>query len=135
MKLNMTFTVTVETRRFSKDKENDGGENIDLELTMNTMEASMFLFKICKNVFEYKDYKVFIMIDQTTGEAKSVSFLTEEYQYVVRATTKFYSEVLTGYEKIRLLEKLSAVAEYAEFQSSAPDSEEILDEFDDDVDI
>lgn len=135
MKLNMTFNITVETKRFTNGDDINAGENIDLDLTMNTIEAGLFLFKISKNVFQYQDYKVLIMPDSATGEAKSISFLTDEYTYIVRSKNKFYNDILTGYEKIRLLEKLSAMAEYAEFQSSAPSDDEILDEFDDNIDV
>lgn len=135
MKLNMTFTITVETKRFANGEDNDAGENIDLDLTLNTLESGLFLFKISKNIFQYQDYKVLIMTDNVTGEAKSVSFLTDDYTYIVKSKNKFYSDILTGYEKIRLLEKLSAISEYAEFQSSAPSDNEILDEFDDNIEV
>ena len=134
MKLDMTFTVTVSVRRYELDNlpDEDGlfyGENTDLDLTMNTLEAGCFLFKTAKNIFKYRNYKV-LMVAKNSGEIGGISFEDGKYTYVVRSLELFISEVLAGYEKIRLLEKMAAIAEYAEFTSSAPNDDKVIDEFD-----
>ena len=134
MKLDMTFTVTVSVRRYELDNlpDEDGlyyGENTDLDLNMNTLEAGCFLFKTGKNIFKYRNYKV-LMIAKNSGEIGGISFEDGKYTYVVRSLELFISKVLAGYEKIRLLEKMAAIAEYAEFTSSAPSDDEVIDEFD-----
>ena len=135
MRLNMSFNVTVETKRFKTGETEDAGENVDLEFVMTALDAGLFLFKVSKNVFEYSGYKVYIATDNLSGEIKGIAFNNDEYSYVVRSKNKFMSDILDGYEKIRLLEKMAGIAEYAQSQLSAPDEDDILDEFDDNVHI
>ena len=133
MKLNLSFSVTVETRKYKIGDKTDPGENTDLDITLNVFEASLFLFRIGKPSFEYQNYKILILPNQSTGELKSIIFNTETHSYIVRSPQSFMIDVLAGYEKIRMLEKLAAIADYAEY-STAPE-EEILDEFDDNIDV
>lgn len=134
MKLNLTVTINVPCKKCEKEKHGEI-DNTELELVLNILDCSNFLFKFGSNTFKLGDYKAYIMPDPMTGKIKSISFLDDDYVYVVRDKNLFLGEVLAGYEKMRMLEKLSSIAEFTECQSSAPTSDEILDEFDDNVDM
>ena len=134
MKINMTFNTEVICKRFETG-ENKEGENTTIQLTLDVNDAAAILFIFSPNIFELSNgYKCIIKLDPQDREpVKNISFIKDDYIYIVLSNNTFLSSILEGYERIRFMEKMSGIVEFTDFESSAPRTDEedkVIDEFD-----
>ena len=135
MKIDMSFKVTALCKVYNTTQETDV-DNMELTLELDVKQAMNFLFKFTPNTFDYQQFKVHLSHDDH-HVLTVISFRVKNNLYIVTNKDKFLSEVLEGYERIRMMEKLSSIIEFSGFTSSTPDSDEVLEEedFESNIDI
>lgn len=134
MKINMTFKVQAICKVYSKSDDTKVQDNKTLDIEMDSHMAANFLFKFTPYAFEMGEFKVLLNHDGYNNLI-GISFHKDDDLYIVANRNQFLAEVLEGYERINIMERLSNIVEYSAFSSSAPDNDEILDEFDDNIDM
>ena len=134
MKINMTFNVSAICKVYSKSDTDKAADNKTLNIDMDAHTAINFLFKFAPYGFNMGEFKVLIVHDGYNN-LQGISFHRDDDLYIVTNVNQFLSDILEGYERIIMMERLSNIVETSSFSSSTPDSGEVLDEFDDDVDM
>lgn len=132
MKINMTFKAKAICKVYDKSDNTKGPDNRTLDIEMDAHTAANFLFKFTPYAFEMGEYKVLINHDGLNN-IKGISFHKDDDLIIVANQNQFLSEVLEGYERITVIERLSSMMEFSAFSSSNEDNDEVLDEFDDNI--
>ena len=130
MRVNTTFTTKARCATFSNSQETV--ERLDIELTFDINSASHLLFRFGSSRFLIGKYHTNIV----PAPNKNLNFAitlydpdTEKTYYVANPET-LLSDVLSGYEQLRLLQKASSLLGLADLNLEGEDnSDEVLDEF------
>lgn len=128
MNLTITFDTTVVAKVFNSEKVSTDNTIINLKLSKHDASTILFKFTPCK--FEMAGYRWLLTVDHLSGKMEQILLYDPEKDcsYVVVNRVQFLSEVLEGYERITLMERISSIVDYSSLQSSAPEDDEILEE-------
>jgi hypothetical protein len=80
------------------------------------------------------NFKVFIKHDGY-NKLEAISMQDDKTIYIVRNKEQFLADVLEGYLDLKLLEKMNSTINTQSITLLSDDEEEVLDEFDDDIDM
>ena len=130
----MSFTVKANMKCFDIGENVSGGTNVDIDITMDSNIAEYFLFKFSPYVFEMGQFKVLIKHDGY-NKLEAISMQDDKTIYIVRNKEQFLADVLEGYLDLKLLEKMNSTINTQAINLVSEDEEEVLDEFDDDIDM
>ena len=134
MTINQTVKLVAHCKRYEADAASLGeGENVTLDLELKEMDLCRFLFKFMPSIFQLGAYKV--AYSDINGKP-NYAFYKDEDVYVVVNPQQFISELINGYERLRVSARLQNIFDVEEnyWAAEANDSEEPVDEFDVDED-
>ncbi len=130
MKLNLTFSVIARCRKFKRGEDpNSAIEKEDIELTFDLEKALRFLLRFYNNGMIINEYKLLFKMN-SSGSLQSMVLFKDDYVYIVINEGQFVNDILTGYNYLITMDKVSDIMDF-DFKAALEfnNRESIEDEF------
>ena len=135
MKMDVKFSVTALCNKYYREyveKEMDSKviSSKEIVIPITPEIAANFIFRFAPSVFDLPDteYRVQLKFNNMYV-LKGICLLTDEFIYVVKNTNQVLSDIVEGYIRTRMLEKVSSMLEFDYERALLEQEGGVIDEF------